>query len=347
MPLIVFTILAQDGLANGLVYSLLAVSILLVFLVTRVLWVAAGDLVILSSFTLATATRGDVPGTVWITGLLALAVLIANAAKHLLHGKEDTRWGEHILAAAVSAVAVLAAIFLVPLNPPLIVNVLITLALMLPIAYALYRLAFQPTYSASPLMLLFVAVAIHYAFIGTTLLLFGPDGYRIPPYFPGRLSAFSVSISYQVLFIVFLTIVVILSLWLFFSRSILGKVLTATAVNRRGAQLVGISPMRGGVVAFVISGLMCTISGILIAPTTTLYYDSGFIISLKGFIGVVLGGMASFPLAAIGALGVGFVEAFSAFYTSTYRDVIVFGLLIPILLWRASMLGAHHDEDVH
>ena len=49
----------------------------------------------------------------------------------------------------------------------------------------------------------------------------------------------------------------------------------------------------------------------LIGPITTIYYDSGFLIGLKGFVGAIIGGLASYPLAARGALLVGLLEAFS------------------------------------
>ncbi|WP_440137071.1 ABC transporter permease subunit, partial [Klebsiella pneumoniae] len=77
-----------------------------------------------------------------------------------------------------------------------------------------------------------------------------------------------------------------------------GKILRATSVNRIGARLVGISPDASGAVAFGLASLIGAISGILIAPLTTVYYDSGFLLALKGFVGAVVGGLARFPLAA-------------------------------------------------
>jgi branched-chain amino acid transport system permease protein len=79
-------------------------------------------------------------------------------------------------------------------------------------------------------------------------------------------------------------------------------------------------------------------------PLTTLYYDSGFLISLKGFVGAVVGGLISFPVGALGALSVGLVEAYSTFWASSYKEVIVFTLILPFLLWR-SLTSKHHEED--
>ncbi|MNQ47621.1 High-affinity branched-chain amino acid transport system permease protein LivH [compost metagenome] len=84
-------------------------------------------------------------------------------------------------------------------------------------------------------------------------------------------------------------------------------------------------------------------SGILVAPITTMYFDSGFMVSLKGFVGAIIGGLVSYPLAAAGAVLVGLIEAFSSFWASAYKEIIVFTLIIPVLLWRS--LKSHHVEE--
>jgi branched-chain amino acid transport system permease protein len=81
----------------------------------------------------------------------------------------------------------------------------------------------------------------------------------------------------------------------------------------------------------------------LIAPITTIYYDTGFLIGLKGFVGAIIGGLASYPIAAAGALIVGLLESYSSFWASAYKEVIVFTLIIPVLLWRS--LRTHHVEE--
>jgi branched-chain amino acid transport system permease protein len=82
----------------------------------------------------------------------------------------------------------------------------------------------------------------------------------------------------------------------------------------------------------------------LIAPITTIYYDSGFLIALKGFVGAIIGGLASYPVAALGAMLVGMLESYSSFYASAFKEVIVFTLIIPVLLWR-SLTSKHIEEE--
>jgi branched-chain amino acid transport system permease protein len=69
-------ILFQDGLANGSVYILMAVALVLVFTVSRIVFVPQGDLVAFSALTLAALEAGILPGTVWmLAGLSAFAVI--------------------------------------------------------------------------------------------------------------------------------------------------------------------------------------------------------------------------------------------------------------------------------
>jgi branched-chain amino acid transport system permease protein len=133
-------------------------------------------------------------------------------------------------------------------------------------------------------------------------------------------------------------------LWLFFERSLYGKALRATAVNRLGAQLMGISSTSAGKLSFSMAAFIGALSGLLISTTTTINYDSGFLIGLKGFVAAVFAGLASYPLAAVGALLVGLLESFSSFWASAFKEVIVFTFILPVLLWR-SLRDPHKDEE--
>jgi branched-chain amino acid transport system permease protein len=68
-------------------------------------------------------------------------------------------------------------------------------------------------------------------------------------------------------------------------------------------------------------------------------------VSLKGFVGAIIGGMVSYPLAAAGALLVGLLEAYASFFASGFKEVIVFTLIIPVLLWRSLTSHDHQEED--
>ena len=180
--------------------------------------------------------------------------------------------------------------------------------------------------------------------VGIALLIFGPEGGQISPFSERSFDVGTLMIGSQTLWILATFIVLMVALSYFFGKTLYGKALRATSINRVGAQLMGISPVFAGKITFALAAFIGTLSGILIAPITTLYYDSGFLISLKGFVGAIIGGLVSFPVAAIGAIVVGLVESFSMFVASDYKEIIVFILIIPFLLWK-SLTSRHSEED--
>ena len=99
-----------------------------------------------------------------------------------------------------------------------------------------------------------------------------------------------------------------------------------------------------GSLAFTLAAAIGALSGLLIGPVTTIVYDTGFLIGLKGFVAATLGGLVSYPLAAAGAILVGLLESYSSFWASAFKEVIVFALIIPVLLWR-SLNSVRIEED--
>jgi branched-chain amino acid transport system permease protein len=239
--------------------------------------------------------------------------------------------------------ASLVAIWAAPKGFPLAVQALLTLALVTPFGTLIYRLAYESLADASVLVLLIVSVGVHFALVGLGLFFFGAEGFRNPSFWDSRFTAGALTLTGQTLIIFVASIVLILALWLFFERSLAGKALRATAVNRAGARLMGISSSAAGRLAFGMAAFIGALSGLLIGPTTTVFYDSGFLIGLKGFVAAVFAGLASYPLALVGALAVGLLESFGSFYASAFKEVIVFSSILPVLLWR-SLRDPHSEE---
>jgi branched-chain amino acid transport system permease protein len=223
-------------------------------------------------------------------------------------------------------------------------QVALTLAIVTPLGPLVYRLAYEKLADASVLVLLIVSVGVHFALTGLGLLFFGAEGFRNPPFWDARFSIGALTLSGQAVIIFGTSIALIVLLWLFFERTLRGKALRATAVNRTGARLMGISASSAGRLSFAMAAFMGALCGLLIGPSTTVFYDSGFLIGLKGFVAAVFAGLASYPLAAAGAIGVGVVEAFGSFWASAFKEVIVFTTILPILLWR-SLRDPHHDDE--
>lgn len=334
-------LLTQDGLVNGSIYALLALALVLVFSVTRVIFVPQGELVALAALSLATLQAGRTPPTLTLLLALAAAALVLELWRQRRGVAVD--WPATL---AWTVVLPLAAALMCALVRPtgLIGQSVATLLLITPLGPLLYRLAFRPLAEATVLTLLIASVALHGVLLGLGLYLFGPEGFSTSRFSEARFDlGGGVQVPGQYLVIVGTAAVLSGLLFVFFERSIVGKALRATAINRVGARLMGIPTGLAGDLSFALAALVGAVSGMLVAPITTMQYDTGFLMGLKGFVAAIIGGLASYPAAMLGAVLVGLLESFSAFWASAFKEVIVFTLIIPVLLWRS--LKSRHVED--
>ena len=344
MELRILALLLQDGITTGAVYALLALALVLVFAVTRVIWVPAGELVAFGTLTLAALQSGKPPGSIALLFGLAVLAGAMELAACARRGELARAPRRVALWAGTPAALAAAGAFLADPGLPFWAQILLTLALVTAMGPLLYRIAYQPIADASVLVLLIVSVAVHFTLMGLGLVLFGAEGVRTPPFSARTFALGGVDVGAQSVVVVGVSLALIGALAAFFGLTLYGKALRATAINRIGARLVGISPGLAGTLTFALGALLCAFSGVLVGPLTTVYYDSGFLISLKGFVGAIIGGLASYPVAAAGAVFVGVIEAFASFWASGFKEVIVFTLIIPVLLWR-SVTTRHHEEE--
>jgi branched-chain amino acid transport system permease protein len=345
MDLSIAGILLLDGVTNGAVYALLALALVLIFAVTRVIFIPQGEFVAYGALTLAMLQLGRVPGSAWLLAGLAVIAALLDALDALRRGLRPRRAAVlGLKTLGVPAVIGGITLWAAPLKLPLLLQSLLTLALVTTLGPLVYRLAYAKLADATVLVLLIVSVGVHFALTGLGLLFFGAEGFRNPSFWDARYALGRLSITGQTLIIFVASIALIAALFVFFERTLRGKALRATAVNRLGARLMGISTAGAGRLSFGLAAFIGALSGLLIGPATTMFYDSGFLIGLKGFVAAIFGGLASYPAAALGALFVGILESFGSFWASAFKEVIVFTVIIPVLLWRSFQHG-HADEE--
>ncbi|RXH22848.1 ABC transporter permease [Bradyrhizobium nanningense] len=336
--------LMQDGITNGAIYALLGLALVLVFAVTRVILIPQGEFVTYGALTYASLAAGQMPGTAKLAlalgiGAFAFDLIVARKA---LHGRLILR--SVVTNIVLPSIVLALTVYFAAQKPPVAICIVLSLVIVAMIGLYLYRIAFQPLAHTSVLVLLIASVGVHLALQGLGLLFFGAEGQRGPAVLSGAFTAGALRFTGQSLTVYGITVAFIVGLWLFFGLTLYGKALRATAVNRLGARLAGIRTTLSGQIAFLLASVIGALSGIMIVPITTLYYDSGFLIGLKGFVAAIIGGLVSYPLTAVAALVVGLVEAFSSFYASNYKEVIVFMLLIPVLLLRSLAAPAVEEE---
>ena len=344
MDTTIFLFLLQDGITNGAIYALLGLALVLVFAVTRVILIPQGEFVTFGALTYALLAAGKMPGTVWLAVLMGAVAFVFD----LWSMRRSFRLRPLISSVALYLLLPLAILaltnFVAASANGVAMNVILSLIIVAPLGPYLYRIAYQPMAEASVLTLLIASVGAHYVLLGLGLVFFGPEGFRGPALSTGSIALGPLPVTGQSLAVYGVTCGLIAALWLFFGYTLYGKALRATAVNRIGARLSGIRTSLSGQLAFLLAAIIGATSGILIVPITTIYYDTGFLTGLKGFVAAIIGGLISYPLTAVAAIVVGCVEAFSSFYASNYKEAIVFTLLLPVLILRSLAAPAVEEE---
>ncbi len=344
MDAMIATFLIQDGVTSGAIYALLGLALVLVFSVTRVIFIPQGEFVAYGALTLALLDSAKVPATISLLVFFGAIAFLLDLWSMWRGADRGTFLRSVAVNLVLPGVIYGLTSLLAPLGLPSFVKALLTILIIAPMGLYVYRIAYRPLADASVLVLLICSVGVHLAMMGLGLVFFGAEGLRAQPLSDANYTMGMLIVPAQSLWIYGATIGIMIALYIFFERTLLGKALRATAVNRLGARLVGVRTQLTGVTAFMLAATIGAVSGVLIGPITTIYYDTGFLIGLKGFVAAIIGGLASFPITAIAAIAVGLIEAFASFFASSYKEVIVFGLIIPVLIWL-SLSNAFHEEE--
>lgn len=219
---------------------------------------------------------------------------------------------------------------------PIIPGLLLAVAGVAVVAMVVERFGLRPARSDNHLVLIFLTVGLSIILRGVIKLVWGKNRMALPPLTPDHpINIFGASVLPQALWILLLTIVAISLLTWFFYKTSLGLSMRAVASNPKAAAVVGINAGRIRLTSFAIAGALGGLAGVLVTPITTLNYDVGVLLGLKGFAAAILGGFGSFPGAICGGLILGLLESLSAGYlSSAYKDVVAFVVLLLVLCIR-------------
>ncbi len=201
------------------------------------------------------------------------------------------------------------------------------------VGIALNKLAVEPARGAPVIALIIITIGASIFLSGAAQIVFDKQLHRTPSFSGDTpIQIGGASIVPQSLWVLAGAAAVFIALYLFFTRSLLGRAVLATANNRLAAKLVGINTGFIMTFSFALSGAIGALAGVLITPITFTSYDVGVGLALKGFAGAMLGGMGS-PLGAlIGGLSIGLIEALTAGYISSdYKNAAAFVVILAVL----------------
>lgn len=243
----------------------------------------------------------------------------------------------------------MATVFLVAAGVPLPLAALLAVVATVIVGLALFRLAIEPARGASAVTLIIITIGASILLRGLASLVFDKNFHSLPPFAGSQpIMIGGAAVLPQSLFVLLGTGVLVLALWLFLTRTLVGKAIIATAANRLAARLVGINTGAMVGLSFAVSAAIGAVGGILIAPITLTSYDVGTLLALKGFAAAMLGGMGNPLGAVVGGLLVGLLEGFGAGYlSSSYKDAIAFIVILAVLfVMPQGLFGRTHIERV-
>jgi len=210
------------------------------------------------------------------------------------------------------------------------------------------RIAYKPLRHAPRLAPLITAIGVSFFLEGVMFLWKGPSSVHYPDVLPDvHVEFLGARLGVKEMTVYITTVVLVVALSLFINRSRLGKAMRATAQDRDAAQLMGIDIDRTIAATFFIGAVLAGAGGAMYGLSyNTAVFDLGFSAGLVAFTAAVFGGIGNIYGAAIGGLVLGLIRTFwDGYYDSAWSDVVIFGILILVLVFRPTgLLGMRVPE---
>jgi branched-chain amino acid transport system permease protein len=235
-------------------------------------------------------------------------------------------------------------LFLEGLKLSFMTSIILTLAVAGSIGLIMERLTIRPLLKKADLLLMImVTIAVSILMRGILMFKFGKEPYSYPPFTEGEpIIVYGAVIQQQTLWVIFITGLCIVLLYLFFNKTLLGKAMRACSVDPRAARLMGINVSRIVMLSFVISAVIGAVGGIAITPISLMEYDKGPMLAVKGFCASIMGGLGRGRGAVIGGFVLGILESLTAGYIhSGMKDAVALIIMLFILFVRpAGLFGS-------
>lgn len=212
---------------------------------------------------------------------------------------------------------------------------------------AMNKLAIEPARGAPVVSLVIITIGASILIRGASQLIFDKQIHSFPA-FSGDdpIRILGATILPQSLWVIGGAVAVFLGLWLFFTRTLLGKAVLATSNNRLAAQLVGINTTFVMTLSFALSAGIGALAGVLVTPITMTSYDVGLAFALKGFAAAMLGGMGNPKGALVGGFLLGLLEGLTAGYLSSqYKDAAAFIVILAVLFFMPQGLYGRKSTE--
>ena len=194
----------------------------------------------------------------------------------------------------------------------------------------------KPLYGKDPLLPLLLTFGLSVAIPDFMKVIFGLIGKPVsyPEALSGSTTLGLLTFSNYRLFVIFFTMAILISLWLFLKKSDLGLIIRAATRDRLMVQVLGINTSRIWSIGFALGIGLAALAGAISAPMMAATPDMGVEMTMVAFVVTVVGGLGSLGGAIVGGLLIGVIVAFTSLFAGEYSTVAMYFCMAVILLIR-------------
>ncbi len=221
--------------------------------------------------------------------------------------------------------------------------------------FCIEKIAYKRLRNSPRLAPLITAIGMSILLQTLAMIIWKPNYKPYPFLLPGAVDVAGATITYTQILALALTAISLAVLSYIVSRTSLGRAMRATAENPRVAALMGVKPDWVISATFIIGAVLAAVAGVMWAANYgSVNHTTGFLPGLKAFTAAVFGGIGNLPGAVLGGLLLGLVESIGAGYLSDwtggflgshYVDILSFGILIVVLVFKPSGLLGERVAD--
>jgi branched-chain amino acid transport system permease protein len=267
--------------------------------------------------------------------LIALGYYVTNTTTRTMNFAQ----GDFLMVGAVVTLTLWTVV-----HVPFWLSFLAALALLALFGVILERYVVQPVKHGTSLAWIMSTVGVSLILRNAVQVFWGTSSYPFPaPFGNNVIHIFGAGVLPQEIVVGVASLGLTAALLLFLRFTLYGKALTAVAYDAETVALMGVNVRRMAVFVYVVSSLLAGIAGVLIAPIMFVSAYMGALLGLKAFTAGIVGGFDNPVGIFIAGLLIGVVELLVASVNATFRDPIVFVLIIVFLFFRPQGLFARRD----
>ena len=241
--------------------------------------------------------------------------------------------------------AFLAATLFVTMHLPFAVAITLAVLLTAVIGLGMERIL-RPLESKDLNLMLIGTIGFGIMLQSVAIVIWGSFGMAVPTPIPNvPIDVGGVIVTTYQLFVLAVSGIVMLLLYLFLDRTKLGTAMQAAAMDRSAATAMGVNVSTSNAIAFAIGSAIAAVAGALVGPLLYVNPTLGVYVGIKGFAAAILGGFGSIPGAIVGGLIFGLIEAFAAGPLSAYSELLTFVVFAVAMMVRQTGIFGERTVD--